>query len=695
MKAFLRPILITALMLPPICGIAQDSLEESELAFAFGGEELISIATGAKQRITRAPAVASLITAEDIQAMGAIDLDQVLETVPGLHVSNSTRAYNSIYSIRGIYSETNPQVLVLVNNIPVTNVFVGDRSQVWGGMPVKNIARIEVIRGPGSAVHGADAFSGTINIVTKTATDINGTEFGVRQGSFNSSDAWVLHGGKMAGFDGAFSMEISQTDGHDETISADAQTSWDQVFFTSASLAPGPVNLQRKNLDTRLDLSQGNWRARLGYLRRNNVGTGAGVAQALDPAGSSESVRINADITYNDDTVLEDWDWTTQLSIFDTNAKSDLVLYPSGAFGGAFPYGVIGNPDVYERHSRFSISGFYRGLDQHKLRVGAGYNVHDMYKIKESKNFTPAGAPLGSIVDVSGDPANVFIRPQERNVFYVSVQDEWSVAPDWDLTGGIRYDDYSDFGTTINPRLALVWQSKYNLTSKLLYGRAFRAPSFAELYNINNPVALGNPDLDPETIDTVEIAFDYHPAKNLRTNINLYNYKIRDIIRTVADPAPATTITAQNTGDQTGYGLEWEAVWKINNAWDLKGNFAYQIATDVSSNTDVANVPGYQAYIQADWKVRPGWNFNAQTHLIAERKRAAGDARPEVADNTETNLTLRHEPSRVPWKFTLSIHNLFDEDVREPTLAPGLIPNDLPLAGRSIMLEAIYRLASY
>jgi len=197
--------------------IAQLSQEE-ELDLLYGGEEFISLATGTSQAISRAPAVASVITADDIEAIGATDLDQILETIPGLHVARSSRGYNPIYTIRGIYSDTNPQVLVLINGIPITNLFAGDRSLVWGGMPVKNISRIEVIRGPGSALHGADAFAGTINIVTKSASEINGTQIGTGAGSFDSQRVWLLHGQSNNGLDVAFSFQYHKTDGQREIV---------------------------------------------------------------------------------------------------------------------------------------------------------------------------------------------------------------------------------------------------------------------------------------------------------------------------------------------------------------------------------------------------------------------------------------------------------------------------------------------
>ncbi len=145
--------------------------------------------------------------------MGATDLDQALESVPGLHVSMLNIASKPIYSFRGIFTGYNPEVLMLVNGIPITSAFQGDRGMVWGGMPLENVARIEVIRGPGSALYGADAFSGVINIITKTAADIDGTEYGLRAGSFNSRDAWIQHGGKLGKLDAAFYLRAGNTDG--------------------------------------------------------------------------------------------------------------------------------------------------------------------------------------------------------------------------------------------------------------------------------------------------------------------------------------------------------------------------------------------------------------------------------------------------------------------------------------------------
>src|SRR5690606_22999611 len=120
------------------CVTAQSPDEEMLLGI-YGDEDFITIATGTVQPLAKAPAVASIITADDIKRMGARDIDDVLHTVPGMHVSRDVLGYNPLYVVRGVYAGFNPQVLMLVDGVPLTNLFHGDRSQFWGGMPVEAI----------------------------------------------------------------------------------------------------------------------------------------------------------------------------------------------------------------------------------------------------------------------------------------------------------------------------------------------------------------------------------------------------------------------------------------------------------------------------------------------------------------------------------------------------------------------------
>jgi iron complex outermembrane receptor protein len=649
-----------------------------------------SLATGTETPLDKAAAVATVITEADILAMGATDLDEILETVPGLHVGRSDQAFFPKYNIRGITSTYNAQTLVLVNGVPITSLVLGNRSNVWAGMPVKSISRIEVIRGPGSAMHGADAFSGVINIVTKTRKDINGTVTGMRAGSFDTQAGWLEHGGRYGEFDIGFTFEYETTDGWREKIDQDTQTSFDQAFMSSASLAPGPVNTMNDMIESRLDVTYKNSRFRAGYQGRTNIGTGPGIAQSLDPNGRYSSDRINADYTYTRKDLTPNWGIEGRISYYQNTqqVEENNWIFPHGAFGGAYPDAFIGNPSYKEENARADFSAIYRGFSGHLVRVGTGGYWGDIYEVTETKNFYPDFSPRPGIENVS-DTAEVWLPEKDRTSVYFFAQDEWQLAENWQLTAGVRYDDYSDFGNTTNPRLALVWATTDNITTKLLYGRAFRAPSIAELYITSNPVSLGNPELDPETIDTYEFAFSQTISANLKYTANLFYYQIEDYI-TFAESG-AGTKQAQNIGERTGYGSEVEVDYKPIESLRLLANYAYQKSEDDNTNTDVGDAPNHQVYGRSEWEFIPTWKLNTQVNWVGEQERVAGDVRTALDDYTTVDLTLRKKAVWKTLEIALSVRNLFDEAIYEPSPGPvASIPGDFPMAGRSVYGEVSY-----
>jgi outer membrane receptor for ferrienterochelin and colicins len=669
--------------------------DEDELALSYGDRTFVSIATGSRQPVSRAPAVATVITAQDIAAMGATDLDQVLESVPGLHVARETQGFAPVYVIRGINLGFNPQVLVLLNGLPLNTVYTGNRGGAWGGMPLGHVERIEVIRGPGSALYGADAFAGVINVIQKAAGDLPASQVGVRAGSFNTGDAWVSHVGGWGALDVSAYLRLGTTDGARRLVEADAQTLFDGGQATPVSLAPGPMSLGRDYVDASLELARDQWRWRTAYRLRDKLGLGTGVASALDPTGYGMGESVSTDLTFDDPHWREDWSLSAQASILHYKELSRLTLYPAGAFGGTFPDGVIGNPDKWERHGRLSVSTIYSGWAQHRLRLGVGLEHEAVYRTRETKNFQmvmvdgvpqvqPRAGSLVDLVDVTdGEP---FLRPHGRSNRYVFVQDEWNFYRDWTLTAGWRRDSYSDFGGTSNPRVALVWEAAYNLTAKVLYGRAFRAPSMSELYAINNPVAIGNPDLLPEKIETLEGALIWQPQPGLRLGMNVFEYHMSHMIELV-------NTVYQNTAGQRGHGLELEAAWDVCPTLRLSGNFSHQRSIESQSGRLAANAPERHLYVRGDWRFTPGWSVHPQVNWVSERPRALGDVRAPLKGYATTDLTLQVRPTASRWQVGMSVHNLFDVDAREPS--PGgeitFLPNDFPLPGRSVTVQATYQ----
>ena len=679
-------------------------------------EELISIATGYEKPISKAPAVASVITAADIRKMGATDLDEVLETVPGLHVARSEQGYRPIYTFRGLYSAFNPQVLMLVNGVPYKALFQGDRHSIWVGYPVENISRIEIIRGPGSAVYGADAFAGVINIITKEGSEVNGVESGLRVGSFNTQEAWVSAGGVVGEVDYLVSLQLEDSDGQREIIETDGQSLFDLLVGSNVSLAPGSVNFGREYYDLAVDLKSEYWRFQASYQKSESQ-TGAGIAQALDSNGLIGSDRYGLSVSYKQPELADNWqlDITTSFRSTSQEVKQNLTLFPPGSFGppdlnGNFPPipftdGVIGNPEVFERLFYFDASTLFTGWSNHEMRIGAGYYLGDMYRVNETKNFgvDPLNPPNlilpGSpVLDVSDTPF-AFITEDDRKNQYLFFQDAWHFSNDWELTYGVRYDHYSDFGSTVNPRLALVWSTSHNLITKFLYGEAFRAPSFVETRNANNPVALGNPNLEPEELKSYELAFDYQYSYQLHIDANLFFYEWDDIILFESSPViPAGARLAQNAGMQTGYGMEVNIGWKASDKVTLSSNAAWVNAEDERVDADAGNAPELQLYSRLDWQLDHNWNLNIQGNWVMNRQRTLVDIRPQIDNYLIVDSTLHYTPNDSNWELALIVKNLFDQDAREPSPAgdittgtPAYIPNDLPLAGRAVYGELRFR----
>lgn len=692
--------MLVSLMMSPSMALPLGVLgpETDDPWLAEGEFPEVSIATGAGLPISRAPAVASVITADEIKAMGATDIDTVLETVPGLHLARSTQGDTPLYVIRGVNLGFNPQVLMLINGVPITSVYTGNRGSVWGDLPVQHVARIEVIRGPGSALYGADAFAGVINVITKTAAEIGGSEVGLKVGSFNTQDAWFMHGGTWGAAQVATFLRVGRTEGHGRTVEADAQTGWDGVLGgPPVSLAPGPVNHGRQLIDGHVDLSLDAWRLRMAYRERDRVGTGSGVASALDPTGQSVSAQTSVDLTYERAQLTQDLSLQLQASVMHYREQSYLTLFPAGFqgfYGDPFQDGLIGNPAKWERNARLGVTLTYTGWTDHRVVMGLGADRQSLYKATESKNFNPDFSRIGqgSVADVIDVTDTLpFIRPHARTSKHLYLQDEWRMAKDWTLTSGLRHDQTSDFGTSVNPRLALVWDATYNVTTKLLYGSAYRAPSFVELYSQNNPVVEGNPKLKPEEIRTLEAAITWQPDGRWQLSGNVFHYEMRNLIRQIDR-------RYQNIGRQNGHGLEIEASYRASSQWQLSGNYSLQRSVDLASDHDAANAPQHQIYARADWRWSPGWSAHAQLNWISERSRVAEDDRERLAGYETLDMTVRKSTGLRGWDMALSVRNVLDADVREPTpydrsLAQPFvsIPNDYPQAGRSVSLQATYR----
>ncbi|MDF1883871.1 TonB-dependent receptor [Sulfurimonas sp. SAG-AH-194-C21] len=671
-------------------------------------EELLNVtivsSTGTSQKLSQAPSIATVITAKQIERSSARTLQDVLRMVPGLETYLSSAEGQQInIDIRGIKSNLNSQILTLLNGVSIDSLLTG--SALVQHFPASAIERIEVIRGPGSAVYGADAFAGVINIITKDAEYLkNNSQVGLRYGSFNTLEAYGNYGEVYEnGIKMGLNLSYSSSDGDNaRVVDSDLQTTFDGLFGSTASLSPEALNTDYALYNANLNLVYENFSLNL-WARSLKRGTGAGVANALDNKGEFKDSQILLDLNH-DSQPMSDVEWNNKLSYLYQDIQAKYNIFPSGAvlsvgsdgnlFTGAnivtFTDGVIGNPgyaiNKYSYESTLTISSF----TNHKIRLSTGYS-YATYKANESKNFGPSildgtqNIVDGMLTDVTGTPY-IFIQDETRKIFFLSAQDTYSFVKDWSLTTGIRYDNYSDFGDTINPRIGLVWNTSQKFTTKLLYGRAFRAPAFAESYVQNNPISLGNRNLAPETINMLELGTTYRVNKDIRTSFNLYWYEAENLIRLTKIGNGQKQFN--NIGHQDGAGVEIETSYQATGKLLLSADYAYRWTHNAITKQAVAEVPIHLVHAMFDYSISQEWFINSEVFYTADIPRELTDSRAKIKDYAVVNLSTAYKTG-LRLEALLAVRNLLDEQYVNPSNANPI--NDYPMQGINIFAELKYR----
>jgi iron complex outermembrane receptor protein len=270
---------------------------------------------------------------------------------------------------------------------------------------------------------------------------------------------------------------------------------------------------------------------------------------------------------------------------------------------------------------------------------------------------------------------------EKRNLRAIYIEDIWDFTENFRFTIGARYDDYSDFGDHVSPRIGLTWEYMEGYDLKLLYGHAFRAPTFLEYYFPS--VRGGNPDLDPETIDTYEISLGADFTSSLDGRVTLFHRETEDTIVPSSPVAPWHYI---NQGANRDQGVEVEAKYDFGRGTYLGGNYTY-----INQKTGLEE-KYYIGKIMANIRLSKYLNFYADGRFLHGLDgRAPDDPRDEWSGYEIINATLIAKKFLKGFeKLELrgSVYNLFDHDW-ESLQGPD-VP-DLPMPGINYLLEIKYK----
>ncbi len=613
------------------------------------------------------PAAVTVFTREQLDRLGIDYLYELINLVPGYQFDRGADSgVNYTMSSRGRRNGAQArEIMVVVDGRSFANPRSGSIDSALPMFPLEQIERVEIIRGPGSALYGSSAFTGVINIVSRSL--VNAARVDVGGDQSRSASIWFSHA----------------LGDWNSTLFARAYSDNGQRFTIPDSFTKAPLNTRdpHSNLDVDLAVGDGDTQIRAAYHRtESNDFYNFENTQNGFNATTQLFKQISWDQHLN---LFENVNTQFQLGYLETGQTLQVAIL--GAATAAQISRPVGHEDFLSKgvlggdtyHLRLindwsidSSSSALVGFEwRHEQETKAqAYNNYDLGQLANRKlpinyygdftHFTPIGA-RGS---------------QEMNgVFGQYLRD---FNGNTHLTLGVRYDQYEDIGTHLSPRLGLVHQLSETQTLKLLYGEAYRAPSLGETGVINNPLVVGNPNLTYEVVKTWDLIW--------MMNLNALNLTVNGFRNNYQDPMVAgfvgTTRTTVNSTNEFSDGLEVEMQYRLNQSWSARlthTNFFTLPKTAFREADELAS---------AEVNFNQGaWNWNLLTYHQGERQTLdAKNTLHRLADFWVINSKLAY---RVSESLTLSVQakNLDDQYFLTPAQGVNL-SQGIPNRGREMRI---------
>lgn len=612
---------------------AQD--DESEL-LATLSEETETVSRS-KQNADFVPGLVSVLQAEDVALLGKRTVLEALTLVPGIE-ANLDMDGNATLRVRGFdFFFNSGNVKVLVDGVDMAAETSASNSAVLL-MPIAQVDRIEVIRGPGSNLYGDFAFTGLVNIITRAERSQVSLAAGsgqAKQQVLNHS----LHGRlgrvdlNLSEFRGDVTEDSALDDDQERRRYLNARWSWDGFVLQShlfdhdvtRALAPppppGPPPMNpppprpraRHELLSHMQL-QKNW--------------------SLD-----NSAHIG-------------------LSVGRQNVDSQ-----------------FGNSEYDGHEWRYAFSA--------EKRFSTHLWLFEAARIDQTIDF--ANAPPA--MPQPGQAPNPTVRLQntQRSLNSLMLQDQIDFNARLSATVGLRVDALEGVDSQITPRAALVWRVNDRHTFKAQNARGFRTPTFIELYSQGN--GLANSELDFETIQTSELAYIYDfGAGKLRAAA--FRASVPDaILRSPPGGPPGH----QNSPGQKSQGLELEYQHDLSEAFTLHASLSYADTADPRVQASRGRGASFgaaknSASLSARWRLDERWQFGAHWLHVGDRQVEAN----QEAGFNRVDLALTHRFSE-PVSLRLSLQNATGADLRYITRMPPGRRVDTVFSERLAWAELLWR----
>lgn len=595
------------------------------------------------QRMSQAAASVSVISGDELRALGYRSIADALRSLRGLMVVDD-RSY-SYLGVRGFYApgDYNTRVLLLVDGNRVNDV-VYDQAMIGSEAPldIEQVERIEFIPGQGAAVYGANALFGVVNVVTRRPAASGGSAL-LRLGSGRDREVQAGWSHRGDGVDGVLAASRRVRAGVDPLLPGA------EALGFAGGVVPGIDHEQVNRL--RLALQGRHWRTQLLHADRLK-GIGAPVDVVIGD-------RRNAG---RDRQTLLDASWQ--------QPWGDQGEWQARLFGGSYRFVgdyVVDYPPVLV--NRDDDQGRWWGAElRASTRAVAGHVLQLGLELQRTTRLTMHNTDLGVDVDPTLD---LHARNRRLGVY---AEDQADLGSGWTAVLGLRHDRVEGFAGEWSPRLALLWRAGDAWVFKALHGGAFRPPNtFERDYEVAGPGGYRrNPGLRPERVQGQELVAEWTPRPELRLTMAAYRTQARDLI--VLQPVPEaefSTYGFHNTGRMQLRGLEAEAQWRGSGDWRARINVSLQRPRHDGQNLFGAQSPRRMAKATLVLPLPAAWTLGLDGQALSRRGAAGGHAL--------LNVHLSRSFGNGGWRLGLLLHNLFDRHHADPGSAPEvqpLVPQD-------------------
>ncbi|MCK5242670.1 TonB-dependent receptor [bacterium] len=432
----------------------------------------VSVASKKVENIHKAPGIVSVITSREIETMALETLYDIIKTIPGVTITESYFGFTSI-SFRGVKeSHYNNRTLLLLNGHPLRDVTVGT---YWlEAIPANIIEKVEIICGPGSVMYGTGAFAGVISIITKEKVNLR--ELSITAGSKTTTNGDAVLGMNFENVDFIVGGSYNNNTGYDakvrDEIGADAQMGYytqdPDAYENDFYNIFGNVSLD----DFKLDMY---------HFKQEKDKFGIVPIHAM--TGEADMSSSGLALRYYKKTRL----W-----------EANSIVYYDHSFYNGYMDGFAGT------EIEMSYSGNKFGLD-----AGGIFELSPALEVSAGASYEYQKTDPYEFYDLIQNESHwgtAFETKYETGDFSLYTQLEFEPVEPLKILGGVRYNNNREYGGTFVPRVSIVYSVSEKVVMKLLYGSAYRNPTFFEKYVNTRNVLYGDPDLKPEKIDTIELS---------------------------------------------------------------------------------------------------------------------------------------------------------------------------------------------